>query len=63
MEKAYAVVCGAYQLGPKLHGRVNEWVIIGPLWYVIVSTIQKGQMHISSMLSLFTSLQNHSIQI
>jgi len=62
MEGAHASMC-IISRDPSYKTAWKEWAIIGPLRCVILSTMQKGVMHISSMLNSFTSLQDHSIQL
>jgi len=62
MEEAHAGVCNVPQSGPKLHDRIKRMANTSPPWCVIVLTMQKGVIHVSFMLTSFTSTQSHSIQ-
>jgi len=62
MEESHVIMCDTLNQDPSYTTASKEWVITSPPWCVIVSTIQKGVMHVSSMVTSFTSLENHSIK-
>jgi len=61
MKEAHGGICGVQN--PSYIIASKEWVIIALSWSIIVSTMQKGVTHVSSMSSLFNNLKNHFIQL